>query len=103
MAKEIVLSNGEKVEIKPFKGRHVIMAQSMAERYNDPETMIVPIILSLVCTFNGKPKTPEEILDLDGMDFLLLEKEVFGAGGVPKNLQSSSSTSSGKEDSQTVN
>ncbi len=104
MKKEITLPvSGEKVEIERFKGKHVITAQVVSERYPNPEEMIVPIIISTVCAFNGKRKSPEEILELDGLDFLTLQKEVFGGVSLPKNRQDSLSTSNVKEASPSVN
>lgn len=74
--REITLPSGRKATIAPFKGKHVRVAQLMADK--DTSRYMYAIISQLV-KIDGEGVTMEDMDEMDGVDALALMGE-FGEG-----------------------
>jgi hypothetical protein len=71
---ELVLPSGAEAVLKPYKGKHIRIAQKLSQ---GDETKLVPAIISQVVTVNGKPVIMEDMDEMHGPDVLKLMGE-FG-------------------------
>lgn len=74
--REIILPSGAKATIEPFKGKHVRVAQLMADK--DTSKYMYAIIAQIV-KIDGQGITMEDLDDMPGADTLSLMGE-FGEG-----------------------
>ncbi|MCR5260644.1 MAG: hypothetical protein K6C94_02280 [Candidatus Gastranaerophilales bacterium] len=67
------LSDGKKVEMDLTKANGKLLMKARLQQDKTQGVSLSVFILSLLCTFNGSRLSPDEILDLDLDDVLLLE------------------------------
>jgi hypothetical protein len=75
--KSFTLPSGTKAVVKKFKGAHVLEAQKIVgtetEKY-------LPALIAVTTEFDGKSKVMEDVIEMDGWDFLKLMTVFSGDG-----------------------
>ncbi len=94
----VTLPSGAVAEIRPGKGRDLMMAQRMAKN----ESEIGWGLMAKLVTIDGKKKVLEDYLDMDLADVLVLQAEVVGKS-VASRAPSTSSTSPTTPDGDSEN
>ncbi|MGN0014514.1 MAG: hypothetical protein ACI37T_03755 [Candidatus Gastranaerophilaceae bacterium] len=67
------LSDGKTVEMDLSKAKGKLLMEARMQQEKTQGISLSVFILALLCTFNGNKYTPDEILDLELDDVLLLE------------------------------
>lgn len=67
------LSDGKNVEMDLTKAKGKLLMEARMQQEKTQGISLSVFILALLCTFNGNKYTPDEILDLELDDVLLLE------------------------------
>lgn len=74
--KEIILSDGRKAQVLPFKGHHIRQAQKLM---GDDTSMFLFALIALCVEIDGKPVLVEDLDHMEGKDVLKLQAEFSGA------------------------
>lgn len=78
--KEVTLPSGAKAVIKPFKGKDIRQAQTIA---GDDTSKLMFAIIAVTTELDGKGIVMEDLDEMDGMDVMALFKE-FGGNFMPR-------------------